>query len=119
MFQKGSFTTPSDSSGVFLVKVIQTRRVSSTKHARIGNFVKVVLRNTRARLLKKRKKKMRALVIRTKISLLKTCGTSYRFYDNGLVLLKKRLNTLGKEIKGPTSTALAIRKFRVVFNSVF
>lgn len=119
MFQKGSFIAPSDSSGVFLVKVMQTYRVNQRKHARIGNFLKVILKNTRVRLIKKRKKKMKAIAIRTKVVTVKTSGVYYKFFDNGLVLLKKRLNTLGKEIKGPTSTALKIKKFRIAFNAIF
>ena len=44
MFQKGSFTAPSDSSGVFLVKIIKTRRCSTRKHADIGKFLRFVLK---------------------------------------------------------------------------
>lgn len=102
-----------------MVKVMQTYRVSTRRHACIGGFTKVILKNTRARLLKKRKKKMKAIVIRTKAITSKTSGVYYRFFDNGLVLLKRRLNTLGKEIKGPTSTGLKIKKFRIAFNAIF
>ena len=38
MFQKGSFAMPSDSSGVFSVKIIQTRRCDSRHHAGIGKL---------------------------------------------------------------------------------
>lgn len=44
MFQKNSFSIPSDSSGILLVKVIQTRRCSTRKHADIGKFLRVVLK---------------------------------------------------------------------------
>lgn len=47
MFQKNSLSIPSDSSGVLLVKVIQTRRTSSTKHALINFFLRVVLRSVK------------------------------------------------------------------------
>jgi hypothetical protein len=39
MFQKNSFSVPSDSSGILLVKVIQTRKCNSVKHAKIGKFL--------------------------------------------------------------------------------
>ena len=45
MFQKNSFSVPSDSSGVLLVKVIQTRGCSTRKHAKICKFLRVVTRN--------------------------------------------------------------------------
>ena len=62
---------------------------------------------------------MRAIVIRTKAVMFKQSGVYYRFFDNGLVLLKRRLNTFGKEIKGPTSMSLKIKKFRIAFNNIF
>lgn len=43
----------------------------------------------------------------------------YQFGVNSLVLLKKRMNTIGKELYGPTSKMLKIRKFRVAFKHVF
>ena len=64
MFQKGSFSIPSDSSGILLVKVIQTRRCSTRKHADFGNFLKVVLRNTKTKLSRRRKRKVKAEKLR-------------------------------------------------------
>ena len=119
MFQKNSFSIPSDSSGVLLVKVIQTRRCSKTKHAKIGKFLRVVIKNTLPELLRKRKKKRRAIVIRSNHFNYVNQGYYYLFCDNSLVLLKKRMNTMGKEIYGPTSKLLKIKKFRVAFKLVF
>lgn len=57
MFQKNSFSIPSDSSGILLVKVIQTRKCNSVRHAKIGRFLRVVVRNTKTSLNKIKKKK--------------------------------------------------------------
>ena len=46
-------------------------------------------------------------------------GRYYNFCDNALVLLKKRMNTRGKELYGPTSKDLKIKKFRVAYRCVF
>ena len=119
MFQKGSFSIPSDSSGVLLVKIIQTRRCTTSKHAGIGKFLRTVLRRTKVKLLKRRKKKFRAIVIRTKVYNKKIDGLTYCFANNSLVLLKKRMNTLGKELYGPTSKILKIKKFRIAFKYIF
>lgn len=119
MFQKGSFTIPSDSSGILLVKVIQTRRCSTRKHADIGKFLKVVLRNTKTKLSRRRKRKVRAIVIRSQRYYAKKFGMYYQFGTNSLVLLKKRMNTMGKELYGPTSKMLKIRKFRIAFKHIF
>lgn len=119
MFQKGSFSIPSDSSGILLVKVIQTRRCSTRKHADIGKFLKVVLRNTKTKLSRRRKRKVKAIVIRSQRYYAKKFGMYYQFGVNSLVLLKKRMNTIGKELYGPTSKILKIRKFRIAFKHIF
>ena len=62
MFQKNSFSVPSDSSGIFLVKVIQTRKCSTRKHAKIGRFLRVVVRNTKTMLNRIKKKKVELFV---------------------------------------------------------
>ena len=119
MFQKGSFSVPSDSSGILLVKVIQTRRCSTKKHADIGKFLRVVLKYTKTKLSKRRKKRVRAIVVRSKRYYFRSFGLYYQFANNSLVLLKKRMNTIGKELYGPTSKALKIRKFRIAFKFIF
>lgn len=58
MFQKCSFSVPSDLSGALLVKVIQTRRCNSRRHAGITKFLRVVIRNCRLILNKKAKRKI-------------------------------------------------------------
>lgn len=119
MFQKNSFSVPSDSSGILLVKVIQTRRCSNTKHAKIGKFLKVVVKNTKTKLNRIRKKKSRAIVVRTNHMTYIRKGKYYNFYDNALVLLKKRMNSRGKELYGPISKELKIRKFRIAYRCIF
>lgn len=119
MFQKGSFSKPSDSSGFYLVKVIQTRRCSTRRHALIGCFLRVVAKSVVVRLVKFRKRRYRAIVIRSQAYFKKLDGLNYTFATNSLVVLKKRMNTLGRELYGPTSKVLKIRKFRVAFKIVF
>mgnify|MGYP006348106215 CR=1 FL=1 len=119
MFQKNSFSVPSDSSGILLVKVIQTRRCSNTRHAKIGKFLKVVVRNTKTSLNKIKKKKSLAKIVKTKHRINTKLDRSYNQGDNALVLLKKRMNTRGKELYGPTSKDLKIKKFRVAYRCVF
>ena len=119
MFQKNSFSIPSDSSGILLVKVIQTRRCSTTKHAKIGKFLRVVVKNTKTKLNRIKKKKSRAICVRTNHQIYLKKGKYYKFSDNALVLLKKRMNSRGKELYGPTSKELLIKKFRIAYKFVF
>ncbi len=119
MFQKESFSIPSDSSGILLVRVIELRKSSSRRLAKVGKFLKIVIRATKPVLIKRRKKKLRAIVIRSAHYFKKCDGLTYKFCDNALVLLKKRMNTVGKELFGPISKSLKIKKFRVAFKKVF
>ena len=119
MFQKNSFSVPSDSSGILLVKTIQTRRCSTRKHAKICKFLRVVVRNTKVKLNKVKKKKSRALVVRTNHIIFKKNSKYYNFFDNALVLLKKRMNARGKELYGPTSKDLKIKKFKIAYKCIF
>lgn len=119
MFQKESFSIPSDSSGILLVRIIEIRRCSSRRLAKSGKFLKIVIKNTKPLLLKRRRKKLRAITIRSMHYYRKSDGTTYNFCDNGLVLLKKRMNTVGKELFGPICKNLKIKKFRIAFKKVF
>ena len=119
MFQKNSFSIPSDSSGISKVKVIQTYKCSKVKHAKVGRFLKVVIRNTKTKLNRLRKRKSRSICIRTNHPVITNKSYYYYFADNSLVLLKKRMNTRGKELFGPTSKALKIKKFKVAYNYIF
>jgi len=119
MFQKNSYTIPSDSSGILLVRVIEVRRSSCTKHGKVGRFLKISIRNTKPELIKKKKKKTRAIVIRSSHSMLRRKELFFFFFDNALVLLKKRMNTVGKELYGPTAKNLKIKKFKIAFKCIF
>ncbi len=119
MFQKESFSIPSDSSGILLVRVIEVRNSSKRRLGVGGKFLKIVIKDTKPILLKKKKKKKRAIVIRSLQTRRKIDGLQYRFCDNALVLLKKRMNTVGKELYGPICKNFKIKKFRTVFRKVY
>lgn len=119
MFQKNSYSIPSDSSGFLLVRIFQTRRSSSRKHAKLHKFLRVSIRNTIPELIFRRKKKFRAIIIRTNHILTRHWGHYYWFSDNALIVLKKRMNTVAKEMYGPTSSDFKIKKFKIAFKYIY
>lgn len=119
MLQKGSFLVPSDTSGVYLMKIIQTRRCSTRLHAKSGKFIRIVIRQIKTKLIKKRKRRMRGLVIRSNHYSNKADGMVYKFDKNAAVILKKRMNTFGKDVIGPTCKRMKIKKFRASIVSIF
>jgi ribosomal protein L14 len=62
MFQKESFSIPSDSSGILLVRVIEVRNSSKRRLGVGGKFLKIVIKDTKPILLKKKKKKQELLL---------------------------------------------------------
>ena len=119
MFQKNSFSIPSDSSGVFKVKIIQTYKCSNIRHAKVGKFLRVVIRATKTVLNRLKKKKSRSICVRTNHPVNTNKSYYYYFADNSLVLLKRRMNTRGKELYGPTSKELKVKKFKVAYSYIF
>lgn len=119
MFQKESFTIPSDSSGVYIAKVVQTRKCSKRKHAVENKFLRIVLKYVKVSLLKQRRRLKRSFVIRSKRYSAKFDGLHFAFGDNALIILKKRMNTLGKEIYGPGKKKCRPFKFRVNLKALF
>lgn len=119
MFQKGSFSIPSDTSGIFLSKVIQTRRCSTRRHAKTGKFLRIVVKKTKPRLIGLRKKRRRAIAIRTSHYFSRPDGLTFKFEKNALVVLKRRMNTYGLEVLGPTSREIRIKKFKLAIAYVF
>lgn len=119
MLQKGSFTIPSDSSGIFLAKIIQTRRCSTRRHAKAGKFLRVVIRQIKTKLSRRRKSRVRAIVIRSNHVVNRLDGLAFRFIKNAIVVLKRRMNTFGKETIGPTCLEMKIKKFRNSIVSIF
>lgn len=74
--------------------------------------MRIVIKKTKPRLIRRRKKRMRALTIRSSHGFLRPDGMFFKFQHNALVILKRRMNALGREIVGPTSKEMRIKKFR-------
>lgn len=81
--------------------------------------MRVVLRRVKPELWKRRKRRSRAIVIRTHKFFRRNDGMVYGFSNNALVLLKRRMNTIGKELYGPTTKDLKIKKFKVAFQYIY
>ncbi len=69
--------------------------------------------------MRRRKKRMRGLTIRTSHKFLRKDGMTFKFYKNALVILRRRMNALGREVIGPTSKEMKIKKFKKSIIYVF
>jgi ribosomal protein L14 len=107
MLQKTSIIVPCDSTGVFSAYIFQ---IYQQKYGYIGNFGKCSLRETKPNNTLYKKKKVRCYILRTtNIRLLP--DTSYLHYSvNNALLLKKRLQTRGRVLMGPTNYFIKRKK---------
>lgn len=108
MLQKLSSLIPSDSTGVFLVRLFQVYR---DKVAKVGNFIKTSIRDTRPKNFLRKKRKVKSFVIRSKFKLFFFDTTSLWYNTNNCVILKKRLHTRGRVVLGPTTFLIKRKKF--------
>jgi len=113
---KETTLVPCDKCGVEVVKVFHLYRGFYRRHSFIGDFVKSSVKKTVPDNWIKKKTKLKGIIVRSKFNLSLNDGTSYKFKENNVVLLKKRLTPKGKEVVGPTSRLLKRKKFILSFS---
>lgn len=81
------------------------------KVAKVGNFIKTSIRETRPKNFLRKKRKVKSFIIRSKFKL-SFFDTSFILYNtNSCVILKKRLHTRGRVVLGPTTFLIKRKKF--------
>ena len=118
MVQKSSYLIPADRCGVWWVSVFHLYYGFSRKIAYCGDFVKVSIKRTRPNNWLKKKSKVKGILVRTKKEIFKNDGSFTKFFQNNVVLLKKRLTPRGKELFGPISSSIKRRKFKTSFPGI-
>jgi len=83
----------------------------SRKTAYTGDFVKTSVKITRPENWLKKKSKIHGILVRLKKEVYRTDGSSILFFNNNIILLKKRLTPRGKQIYGPVSKTIKRKKF--------
>lgn len=116
MIQKGSVLRPTDSCGVFKVRVFHVYKGSKGRIAYIGDFVKVSVREIRPENPIKKKSKLVSILVRSSYINKRFDGSTIRFKKNRVVLLKRRLTPKGKSLKGSISRNIRRKKFLSSFS---
>lgn len=115
MIKKHTCMIPADTCGVWWVSVFHLYYGFNRKTAYVGNFVKVSIRRTKPNNWLRKKSKIKGIIIRVKKEFFKYDGSWIKFRENNIILLKKRLNTQGKEVCGPITYSIKRKKFRNSF----
>lgn len=116
MIQKGTYLIPVDKCGVWWVGVFHIYGGFKKRIGRNGNFVKVSVKSTRPDNWVSKKSKLNGIVTLTKKEVKLIDGSYFKFKNNNVVLLKKRLSAKGKEIMGPCLKIIKRKKFMMSFS---
>ena len=111
MIQTESYLDVADNSGASRVMCIKVLGGSHRRYARVGDIIKVTVKEAIPRGKVKKGQVMSAVVVRTKKGLRRQDGSLIKFDDNAAVLLNASNAPVGTRIFGPVTRELRNEKF--------
>ena len=111
MIQVQSYLDVADNSGARRVMCIKVLGGSHRRYARIGDVIKVTVKEAIPRGKVKKGQVLTALVVRTKKGVRRSDGSVIRFDDNAAVMLTDNEAPRGTRIFGPVARELRERNF--------
>ncbi|MAW23399.1 MAG: 50S ribosomal protein L14 [Porticoccaceae bacterium] len=111
MIQTESYLDVADNSGARRVMCIKVLGGSHRRYARVGDIIKVTVKEAIPRGKVKKGQVMSAVVVRTKKGLRRQDGSLIKFDDNAAVLLNSSNAPVGTRIFGPVTRELRTEKF--------
>ena len=111
MIQMQSMLTAADNSGARRVMCIKVLGGSKRRYARIGDIIKVSVKDAIPRGKVKKGEVYDAVVVRTRSGVRRSDGSLIRFDGNAAVLLSPKLEPIGTRIFGPVTRELRTERF--------
>ena len=111
MIQTESYLDIADNSGARRVMCIKVLGGSHRRYARVGDIIKVTVKEAIPRGKVKKGQVMSAVVVRTRKGLRRQDGSLIKFDDNAAVLLNANLAPIGTRIFGPVTRELRNERF--------
>ena len=111
MIQTESYLDVADNSGARRVMCIKVLGGSHRRYARVGDIIKVTVKEAIPKGKVKKGQVMSAVVVRTKKGLRRQDGSLIKFDDNAAVLLNASLAPIGTRIFGPVTRELRNERF--------
>ncbi len=100
-----------DNSGAKIVECIKVLGGSKRRYARIGDVIKITVKEAIPRGRVKKGEVLFAVVVRTKAGVRRSDGSLIRFDGNAAVLLNAKYEPIGTRIFGPVTRELRTEKF--------
>ena len=116
MIQMQSMLTAADNSGARRVMCIKVLGGSKRRYARVGDLIKVTVKEAIPRGKVKKGQVMTAVVVRTKKGVRRPDGSLIKFDDNAAVLLNAQDAPIGTRIFGPVTRELRGEKFMKIIS---
>lgn len=116
MIQTESYLEVADNSGARRVMCIKVLGGSKRRYARVGDLIKVTVKEAIPRGKVKKGQVMTAVVVRTKKGVRRSDGSLIKFDDNAAVLLNNQDAPIGTRIFGPVTRELRGEKFMKIIS---
>ncbi|MCH8531933.1 MAG: 50S ribosomal protein L14 [Saccharospirillum sp.] len=116
MIQTQTVLDVADNSGAKRVQCIKVLGGSHRRYARIGDLIKVSVKEAIPRGKVKKGQVMNAVVVRTRKGVRRPDGSVIRFDTNSAVLLNNNLAPIGTRIFGPVTRELRTEKFMKIIS---
>ena len=116
MIQTQTYLEVADNSGARRVMCIKVLGGSHRRYARVGDVIKVTVKEAIPRGKVKKGQVMKAVVVRTKKGVRRQDGSLIRFDDNAAVLLNNQEAPVGTRIFGPVTRELRSEKFMKIIS---
>ena len=116
MIQTQSYLEVADNSGARRVMCIKVLGGSKRRYARVGDKIKVSVKEANPRGKVKKGQVMTAVVVRTRKGVRRPDGSLIKFDDNAAVLLNAQDAPIGTRIFGPVTRELRGEKFMKIIS---
>ncbi len=111
MIQTQTELNVADNSGAKIVECIKVLGGSHKRYAKIGDIIRVTVKEAIPKGKVKAGDLLRAVVVRTKKGVRRNDGSLIRFDSNAVVLLNAQDQPVGTRIFGPVTRELRTEKF--------
>ncbi|MAA74373.1 MAG: 50S ribosomal protein L14 [Salinisphaeraceae bacterium] len=114
MIQTETVLQAADNSGARKVQCIKVLGGSHRRYARIGDIIKITVKDAIPRGRVKKGDVLNAVVVRTKRGVRRPDGSLIRFDSNAAVLLNAQNEPIGTRIFGPVTRELREKYMRII-----
>jgi large subunit ribosomal protein L14 len=111
MIQMQTMLDAADNSGARRMMCVKVLGGSKRRYAKIGDVIKVTIKEAIPRGKVKKGEVYNALVVRTRKGVRRSDGSAIRFDSNAAVILNNQLQPIGTRIFGPVTRELRSEKF--------